>query len=66
MAWALRRLGARGEVVVPRGASPTKVEAIRRCGAKLIVHGDDCADTESWARRHAEETGGVYLCSMAW
>jgi len=48
-AHAARRLGVAATVVVARTASPAKLEALRRLGVDLIVHGDSYDDAE----RHA-------------
>lgn len=61
VAWGLARLGAKGTVFVPEGASPTKLEAIRRLGAKVQLYGTNGADTEVYARQYADEHGLSYI-----
>ncbi len=61
VAYALRRLGATGIVFVPEHAAPTKVEAIRRLGAEVRLHGADSVVAELAARVFAAETGKVYI-----
>ncbi len=61
VAFGLARLGAKGVVFVPEGASPTKLEAIRRYGAEVRVFGKSGDDTEAYARRYAEAHGLVYI-----
>lgn len=61
VAYGLQKLGGRGLVFVPEGASTTKLEAIRRYGADLCVHGTSGDDTELYARRYAETHGLVYI-----
>lgn len=61
VAYALARVGAKGIVCVPHGASATKVAAIERLGADIRYHGSDGADTEVFARRYAEENDLTYV-----
>ncbi|MDT7920269.1 MAG: threonine/serine dehydratase [Meiothermus sp.] len=61
VAFGLARLGAKGLVFVPEGASPSKLEAIRRYGAEVRVFGHSGDDTEVYARAYAAEHGLVYI-----
>ena len=61
VAFAMHRLGVRGIVFVPEQTSSAKVDAIRRAGAEVQFHGTDGLDTETHARRYAEEHGMAYL-----
>lgn len=61
VAFGLARLGAKGLVFVPEGASPSKLEAIRRYGAEVRVFGHSGDDTEVYARAYAAERGLVYI-----
>jgi threonine dehydratase len=61
VAWGLAKLGAKGIVFVPEGASPTKLEAICRLGAEVRVYGTDGADTEVYAREYAHQNGLSYI-----
>jgi threonine dehydratase len=61
VAFACNQVGARGLVFVPENASPDKVEAVRRRGAEVRTYGPDCAATEAFARRYAEEKNLVYI-----
>lgn len=47
LAWAARTVGADVTVVMPKDASPVKVEATKGYGAEVILHGDV---NEAWAR----------------
>jgi threonine dehydratase len=53
--------GSRAVVVVPEGANPAKVDAIRRLGADLRVEGVDLADSNKAAQRIAAEEGLLYV-----
>lgn len=61
MAHAMRELGVPGVIFVPEGASPSRVEAIRRLGAEVEFFGKDPLQAEIHARRHAEGNGQVYV-----
>jgi len=61
VAFGLAKLGAKGVVFVPEGASATKLEAIRRYGAEVQVFGKTGDDTELYARRYADERGLTYI-----
>ncbi|KAB2849842.1 MAG: threonine/serine dehydratase [Hyphomicrobiaceae bacterium] len=61
VAYALGKLGASAAVFVPEGASPAKVAAIERLGGTVRRHGTDSGETEAFARRHATESGAVFV-----
>src|SRR5262249_60472657 len=54
-------LGLPALVFVPRQASSTKVDNIRRSGAEVELFGVDGVDTELHARRVAEANGRPYI-----
>lgn len=60
-AFAMKRLGVRGEIFVPKGASATKLESIRLLGGEPRVLGPEQGETERLARRHANEKGLTYI-----
>jgi threonine dehydratase len=61
IAYGLQKLGAKGVVFVPEGASATKLEAIRRYGAEVRVFGKSGDDTELYARQYADAHGLTYI-----
>jgi threonine dehydratase len=61
IALGARIAGKRAAVVVPEGANPAKVDAIRRLGADLRVDGVDLAASNQAARRIAAEEGLLYV-----
>ncbi|AWR85431.1 threonine/serine dehydratase [Meiothermus taiwanensis] len=61
VAFGLAKLGAQGIVFVPEGASPTKLEAIRRYGAAVRFYGQSGDDTEAYARSYAAQHGLTYI-----
>jgi threonine dehydratase len=61
VAYGARVLGVQGKVFVPEDAAPTKLDLIRHYGADIEVYGQDCGDTEVYARRYAERHGLAYI-----
>lgn len=61
VAYAAERLGAPARIVVPTGAAPSKLEAIRSLGGDVVVHGDDSGVSEVWARELAARDGVEYI-----
>ncbi len=57
VAFAARTFGATATIVVPEGANPVKVAAMKSLGAQVISHGEAFDD----ARRHAEKLAGDTL-----
>ena len=60
-AYALNQVGAEGVVFVPETASPTKVAAIRRLGARVETFGRDPVETEAHARAYAQAHSMTYV-----
>lgn len=60
-AYAARKLGIQVLVFVPKQASTTKIDAIKRLGAEVRLHGDDGVITERYARAYATENGMSYV-----
>jgi threonine dehydratase len=61
VAFGMKRLGIKGVICLPEGASAMKVRLLESLGAKIRFHGSTCEVTEAYARRRAEETGQVYI-----
>ncbi|UFZ07781.1 threonine/serine dehydratase [Bradyrhizobium ontarionense] len=59
MALAAQRLGRKAAIFVPRIASPSKIDLIRRCGAEIHVGGDRYADALAASERHVAATGAL-------
>lgn len=60
VAYAAQQFGVRAVIVVPEGANPVKVEAMRSYGADVVFHG---ADFEA-SKRHCitlEQEAGLYF-----
>lgn len=61
VAYAMHTLGGRATVFVPENTSTSKVGMIERAGAEIRVHGTDGLDTETFARKYAQENDQLYL-----
>lgn len=61
VAFGARSLGSHAEVYVPTVASRAKLDRIRALGAELRIEGDDGLQSETTARRVAEESGRTYV-----
>ncbi|MCB0292866.1 MAG: pyridoxal-phosphate dependent enzyme, partial [Calditrichaeota bacterium] len=61
LAYALQALNANGTIYVPTDASLAKIAAIRAFGQEVQFYGDDCVETEAFARRQAERHGMIYI-----
>lgn len=61
VAWAARRLGRRATIVVPTSAAAIKVDAMRRTGAEVILHGDVPAQAFARAETIVAERGWPLL-----
>jgi threonine dehydratase len=58
---ASRMLGVEATIVVPANTPKVKIDAIRRYGVELIVHGDEYMDAERLARRMEREEGKPFV-----
>jgi Threonine dehydratase len=63
VAYAAHLFGVRAVICVPEKANPVKVDAIRRLGAEIDVHGRDFDDAREHAERCAAEEGLRYVHS---
>jgi threonine dehydratase len=61
VAYAGSRLGVETRVYVPEHADPGKVSVIRNYGAEVSHHGNDCVESEVFARGVAESSGKAYV-----
>ena len=60
MALAGQRRGVPVTVVVPEGATPSKLERIRLCGATVVQHGEDFDTAKAFARQTAAGVGAAF------
>jgi threonine dehydratase len=61
MAWAARSAGVHAVVVMPKTASPTKVEASRGYGAEVVLHGASGNESFPHAHELARERGLTFV-----
>jgi threonine dehydratase len=60
-AHALRELDLEGRLFLPTTAAAAKLRAIESYGVPYELVGDDCVETELYARRFARESGSVLV-----
>jgi threonine dehydratase len=60
-AYGLSKVEGSGVVFVPENASRTKVEAIERLGAEVRHVGNDCSETEAYARQYAKKNKMTHM-----
>jgi threonine dehydratase len=61
MAWAARSAGVHAVVVMPKTASPTKVEASRGYGAEVVLHGSSGNESFPHALELARDRGLTFV-----
>jgi len=61
IAFAARAFDLDATIVVPQGANPGKVAAMRGLGAQVIFHGSDFDVAREWAMNMAGERGGHFV-----
>jgi threonine dehydratase len=59
--YAANMLGINATIVVPANTPKVKIDAIKRYGVELIVHGDEYMDAERLARRMEREEGRPFV-----
>lgn len=63
VAFAARLFGVRAQIVVPEGANPGKVAAMRGMGAEIIFHGERFNDAKNHCEALATQHGYRYIHS---
>ena len=63
VAYAARLFGVAARIVVPEGANPGKVAAMRGMGAEVIFHGERFDDARVYCEKLAQENGYRYVHS---
>ncbi|MFK7844107.1 MAG: threonine/serine dehydratase [Rhodothermales bacterium] len=61
VAYGLQLLGMPGEIVLPETASPKKVALLEQYDVKLVFHGQDSAEAETFARNAADVAGQTFI-----
>ncbi len=61
VAFGAKKLGVRCRIVMPRTTPSIKVDAVRRFGAKVDLHGDSYSDAAEHCKALVESSGMVYI-----
>lgn len=61
VALAAQRSGVKATIVMPKTTPQIKVDAVRRRGAKIVLHGDSYDDASTHALQMAEAKGLTYV-----
>lgn len=56
-----KKLGCRADIVMPVTTPRIKVDAVRRHGANVVLHGDSYSDAAAYAAKLCEDKGAVYI-----
>ena len=59
--YAARMLGINATIVVPENTPSVKIEAIKRYGVELVIHGEEYMDAERLAREMEKEKGMTFV-----
>ena len=60
-AYFLKRLGGKGTIYAPETIPSAKAETLRSYGVDLQLYGNDCLQTEIYARHQSEKSGAMYI-----
>ena len=63
IAYAAQVFGARAVIIVPEGANPVKVDAMRGYGADVVFHGDDFEASKEYGAQLEAEQGLRFISS---
>jgi threonine dehydratase len=63
IAYAARIFGIKAAIVVPEGANPVKIQAIRSHGAQIVFHGKDFDDARAYCEDLAKKEGFRFISS---
>jgi len=63
VAYAASLFGVDATIVMPEGANPFKVQAIKDLGAKVVFHGKDYDEAKEWTEKEAVKEGYRYIHS---
>jgi threonine dehydratase len=61
VARALKIAGVHGTIYLPENASKSKIEKLKDYSSELAFYGQDCLDTERYAKDQAEKSGKIYI-----
>ena len=60
-ALAMKLLGGKGTIYVPHKVDSSKIAKLKHFGVEMIYFGDDCLDTERFAREQAEANSQLFI-----
>ncbi|MHA1583495.1 MAG: threonine ammonia-lyase [Candidatus Baldrarchaeia archaeon] len=63
VAYAASLFNVDATIVMPEGANPFKVQAIKDLGAKVVFHGKDYDEAKEWTEKEAVKEGYRYIHS---
>jgi len=63
VAYAASLFDVDATIVMPEGANPFKVQAIKDLGAKVVFHGKDYDEAKEWTEKEAAKEGYRYIHS---
>jgi len=63
VAYAASLFGVDATIVMPEGANPFKVQAIKDLGAEVVFHGKDYDEAKEWTEKEAVKEGYRYIHS---
>ena len=61
VALSARRVGARATIVMPKTTPDIKIDAVRRLGGNVILHGDTYDEAFDYARALGKKTGATFV-----
>ncbi|MCG3219012.1 MAG: threonine/serine dehydratase [Candidatus Heimdallarchaeota archaeon] len=60
-ALAMKFLGGKGIIYVPHEVDPLKIEKLEQYDVEIVHYGDDCLETERFAREQAEQNNHLFI-----
>jgi diaminopropionate ammonia-lyase len=66
VAWSAKLFGCKAVVYMPKGSSPTRLEAIKKYGAEASITDHIYDDTVNYANQQAQKQGWILIQDTAW
>ncbi|MHA1912477.1 MAG: threonine/serine dehydratase [Candidatus Kariarchaeaceae archaeon] len=60
-ALAIKLLGGKGTIYVPHNVDPSKLEKLKYYDVEMVYYGDDCLETERFAREQAKANNQLFI-----
>jgi len=61
VAFSARKLNIRAVIVMPRTTPQIKVDAVKRMGGEVVLHGDSYSEAQDYCNQLIEQTGMVFI-----